>query len=161
LVVPLAGMGLFDVRRIFPFIMGANIGTCFTALIAAGSKVGEPGFELGLTAAFAHLLLNTLAVLMVTVIPGIQTGVIRWSLWIADLAVAFPGTLMVYLVLLVFVAPALIYAAPYALSLVLFSALVVVLLVGPFLFLTRAGSKSEEGSSPTKSDPNLPAGTTP
>ena len=35
LIVPLAGTGLLTLEEVYPFTLGANIGTCITALIAA------------------------------------------------------------------------------------------------------------------------------
>lgn len=76
LVVPLAALGLFDVRRIFPFILGTNLGTTVTALLAATSGAGEPGFHAGLTVALSHLYLNALGVLLAVSIPGLPDRVI-------------------------------------------------------------------------------------
>lgn len=54
LIVPLAGAGIVKLRRIFPYTMGANIGTTGTALLAA-LATGNP---IAVTAAFAHLVFN-------------------------------------------------------------------------------------------------------
>ena len=40
LVVPLAGSGVFSLRQVYPFTLGANIGTCITALLAATAITG-------------------------------------------------------------------------------------------------------------------------
>lgn len=54
LVVPLAGAGILRLEQIFPYTMGANIGTTVTAMLAAliTSNVNA------ITVAFAHLLFN-------------------------------------------------------------------------------------------------------
>jgi len=54
LIVPLAGAGVVKLRRIFPYTMGANIGTTGTALLAA-LATGNP---VAVTASFAHLVFN-------------------------------------------------------------------------------------------------------
>jgi len=54
LIVPLAGAGLLSLVQVFPYTLGANIGTTVTALLAALS-VGEVA---GVAAALSHLLFN-------------------------------------------------------------------------------------------------------
>jgi sodium-dependent phosphate cotransporter len=41
LVVPLAGAGVLTTSQVYPFTLGANIGTCVTALLAATSITGS------------------------------------------------------------------------------------------------------------------------
>ncbi|WP_143017177.1 Na/Pi symporter [Catalinimonas alkaloidigena] len=59
LTVPLVGTGKVSLKRAFPFIMGANIGTTFTAVLAA-----LPRSEAALSIAFAHVLFNVLGVMI-------------------------------------------------------------------------------------------------
>lgn len=54
LIVPLAGAGIVKLRKIFPYTLGANIGTTGTALLAA-LATGNP---FAVTASFAHLVFN-------------------------------------------------------------------------------------------------------
>lgn len=64
LMVPLVGSGIVTARSIYPFTLGANIGTCITALIAALSFDG-PTAALALQIALVHLCYNSLAVLVI------------------------------------------------------------------------------------------------
>ena len=64
LVVPLVGTGVLTNRDIYPFTLGANIGTCITALIAALAVTGEHAL-LALEIALVHLLYNFLGVLII------------------------------------------------------------------------------------------------
>jgi sodium-dependent phosphate cotransporter len=64
LVVPLVGNGVLKTRDIYPFTLGANIGTCITALIASLAVTGE--FALfALQIALVHLIYNLLGVVVV------------------------------------------------------------------------------------------------
>ncbi|NOX16867.1 MAG: hypothetical protein GXO87_01105 [Chlorobi bacterium] len=54
LVVPMAGAGLLTLIQIFPYTLGANIGTTVTAILAALLT----GNLAAVTVAFAHLLFN-------------------------------------------------------------------------------------------------------
>ncbi|MET4693672.1 Na/Pi cotransporter family protein [Endozoicomonas lisbonensis] len=64
LVVPLVGAGIFKPKEIYPFTLGANIGTTITALLAATTLSG-PTAVYGLQIALVHLLFNVLAVLFI------------------------------------------------------------------------------------------------
>jgi sodium-dependent phosphate cotransporter len=73
LMVPLVGNGIVTARAIYPFTLGANIGTCITAVIAALSITGENA-ALALQIAFVHLTYNVLAVLFIY-------GLAFWREW--------------------------------------------------------------------------------
>lgn len=64
LAVPLAGSGVFKPRDIYPFTLGANIGTTITALLASTAVTG-PGAVLSLQIALVHLLYNLLGVAVI------------------------------------------------------------------------------------------------
>jgi len=61
LTVPLAGAGLLTLQQVFPYALGANVGTTLTAILAA-LVTGE---EAALTVAFAHLLYNILGIAII------------------------------------------------------------------------------------------------
>ena len=58
LVVPLVGTNVLTVRKIFPYTMGANLGTTITAILASFAT----GSPLATTVAFAHLSFNILGI---------------------------------------------------------------------------------------------------
>ncbi|MFO8173573.1 MAG: Na/Pi symporter [Longimicrobiales bacterium] len=58
LVVPLAGTGVLTLRQIFPYTLGANVGTTITAILASLST-GSPA---AVTVALAHLVFNLLGI---------------------------------------------------------------------------------------------------
>jgi solute carrier family 34 (sodium-dependent phosphate cotransporter) len=60
LVVPLAGTGVLSLRQIFPYTLGANIGTTITAILASFAT-GSPA---AVTIAFAHLAFNILGIMI-------------------------------------------------------------------------------------------------
>lgn len=71
LAVPLAGSGAFSLKQIYPFTIGANIGTTITALIAAFAFTGIEA-EKALQASFVHLLFNVLATLIIFGLPFLR-----------------------------------------------------------------------------------------
>ncbi|ALO47511.1 Na/Pi cotransporter family protein [Pseudohongiella spirulinae] len=68
LIVPLAGNGVFSLRQVYPFTLGANIGTTITALLAA-TAIHGPMATLALQIALVHLFFNLLAILVIFGIP--------------------------------------------------------------------------------------------
>jgi len=67
LIVPLAATGKITLKNAFPFIMGANIGTTITALIAATFKS-----EAALSIAICHLLFNLIGVAIFLPFPFLR-----------------------------------------------------------------------------------------
>ena len=78
LMVPLVGNGIVTARAVYPFTLGANIGTCITAVIAALSITG-PNAALALQIAFVHLCYNFLAVFVIY-------GLAFWREWPPNLS---------------------------------------------------------------------------
>ena len=72
--VPLAAAGILKPRQIYPLVLGANIGTTITALLASLA-----GKEAGMTLAFTHLLFNIAGLLIFYPIPQM-----RIPIWLAD-----------------------------------------------------------------------------
>ena len=60
LIVPLAGTGVLSLKQIFPYTLGANIGTTVTALLASLST-GSPA---AVTVGLAHLSFNVLGIVI-------------------------------------------------------------------------------------------------
>ena len=60
LIIPLAGAGLITVRQIFPYTVGANIGTTGTAILAAMATQNH----IAVTVALAHLCFNIFGIIL-------------------------------------------------------------------------------------------------
>ena len=60
LIVPLAGAGAVTLRQVFPFMLGANIGTTVTGVIAAAAVADEKGIAAMVAA--AHVLFNIMGI---------------------------------------------------------------------------------------------------
>ena len=85
LTVPLAASGKFEVRTLFPFVVGANIGTTFTGLIAAFSASGAEA-EAAMSGALVHMLFNLFSAILILSIPFLRNIPPRCSDWLAGLA---------------------------------------------------------------------------
>ncbi|RQM72320.1 Na/Pi cotransporter family protein [Aeromonas jandaei] len=76
LMIPLAGGGVFNTRQLYPFTLGANIGTTITALLAA-TAISGAGAQLALTIALVHVLFNVFAVVLIYGLPFLRDLPVR------------------------------------------------------------------------------------
>jgi sodium-dependent phosphate cotransporter len=84
LMVPLAGSGTFGLKEIYPFTLGANIGTCITALLASTAVDGNASAALQI--AFIHLTYNVLGVVVIYGIPWLRYLPVKAAEWLAGIA---------------------------------------------------------------------------
>lgn len=106
LIVPLAGAGVLTLQQIYPFTLGANIGTCITALLAATAMTGAAAFP-ALQIALVHLTYNVLGVVVIYGIPLLRDIPIRNAQALARLTRKRRSVAIVYIVLVFFVVPLL------------------------------------------------------
>ena len=105
LIVPLAGSGVIGLRHVYPFTLGANIGTTITALLAAAAITG-PTHAIAHQIAIAHLLYNLLGVIVIYSIPWLRNIPMAGAEWIARLADERKGLAIAYILLVFFGVPA-------------------------------------------------------
>ncbi|MBN2789769.1 MAG: Na/Pi symporter [Candidatus Delongbacteria bacterium] len=74
LVVPLVGAGIFSMEQIFPYAVGANIGTTITGILAAMVT----GNASGISIALVHTLFNVFAAFIFIPLKAIPIGAARW-----------------------------------------------------------------------------------
>ncbi|TAE19834.1 MAG: hypothetical protein EAZ95_01100 [Bacteroidetes bacterium] len=67
LIVPIVAANKISIKRVFPFIMGANLGTTFKAIILASSAN-----ESAMSVAFMHFYLNVLGILFFFPLPALR-----------------------------------------------------------------------------------------
>ena len=64
LIIPMVGAGILTVRKIYPYTLGANIGTTITAILAALITTAPEAISV----AFSHLMFNILGIVVVTIL---------------------------------------------------------------------------------------------
>lgn len=104
LVVPLVGNGVLSSRDIYPFTLGANIGTCITALLAAVAVTGaNAGFALQI--ALVHLLYNVLGVVVIYSVKVLRNVPIQLSTALSEKVAEQKLYGLAYIVTLFFLLP--------------------------------------------------------
>jgi sodium-dependent phosphate cotransporter len=109
LIVPLAGAGALTTRQVFPFTMGANIGTCITALLAATSVSG-PTQVFALQIALVHLMYNVFGVLVFLYTPWLRELPVKSAKWLGDKVEVNRGWAFGYIGTVFFLMPGVVFA---------------------------------------------------
>ena len=107
LVIPLAGAGVLSLRQVYPFTLGANVGTCITALIAATAVVGDNAL-LALQIALVHLIYNLLAVTLIFGTPLLRQVPILAAQALANRTISNKLYGVAYILVTFFLLPALL-----------------------------------------------------
>ena len=104
IVVPLAGSGMIGLRHVYPFTLGANIGTTVTALLAATAITG-PTHAIAHQIAIGHFLYNLMGVIIIYSIPWLREVPIAGAEWIARLGSERKGLAITYILVVFFGVP--------------------------------------------------------
>jgi sodium-dependent phosphate cotransporter len=107
LIVPLAGSGVFSIRQVYPFTLGANVGTTITALLAA-TAIHGPMAALALQIALVHLFFNVAAITIIFGIPVLRDLPIVMAEFLADLAQRSKLYVVAYILGVFFVFPLIV-----------------------------------------------------
>jgi len=116
LIVPLAGTGVFKLREIYPFTLGANIGTTITAILAATAISGD-GALAAMQIAMVHFAYNFTAVALIFGLPSLLNLVklrdlpINCAQWLAEVAADRKLIALAYIALVFFAIPAVLIFA--------------------------------------------------
>ena len=99
-IVPLAGAGIVALRQLYPFTLGANIGTTVTALLAS--------LTLNVTAmvaSFAHLFFNIFGIIIIYLNPILSDIPIKLAEWMAEASSKNKFIPIIYLITFFFILP--------------------------------------------------------
>ena len=105
-IVPLAGAGVLTLKQIFPFTLGANIGTTVTGLLAA--MVLNPT---AMIVAFSHLMFNILGILVIYPIRFLRNIPINAATKLAEIASQNKFLPILYLIIVFILIPLFIIIA--------------------------------------------------
>ncbi|MDD1783884.1 Na/Pi symporter [Enterovibrio sp. ZSDZ35] len=110
LMVPLVGTNVLKVRDVYPFTLGANIGTCITALLAATAVTG-PNAVFALQIALVHLVFNVMATLLIFGTPFLREIPLKCAEMLGDAAAKSKLAVVAYLGLVFIAIPSIVMLA--------------------------------------------------
>lgn len=102
LVVPLVAQRIISLKKVVPFILGANVGTTITAFIAATLNSNSTS---AISIAIAHFLFNFIGVLIFYPIPILRNIPIALASRMGKLALRYRVAGLVYILLMFFLIP--------------------------------------------------------
>jgi len=102
IAIPLAGSGVLALEQLFPYAMGANIGTTVTSILAS-LATGSPA---AVTVAFAHMLFNIFGCIMIWPIRRLPIFIARQF---ARLSAERRWLPIVFILVVFFVIPLCVY----------------------------------------------------
>jgi len=101
LIIPLVGAGILTVEQIFPYTLGANVGTTVTAMLAALSTANVPA----ITIAFVHLFFNLSGIALIYPVAAIRRVPIRMAHALSAFASNSRGWAIAYLIIVFYTIP--------------------------------------------------------
>lgn len=103
LIVPLVATGKASLKKVMPFVLGANIGTTVTAFIAVIYQS-----QTAISIAIAHLLFNIIGVAFYLSSPVLRQFLVWSASQFGHIAERYKFTIFIYILLVFFVIPFLL-----------------------------------------------------
>jgi solute carrier family 34 (sodium-dependent phosphate cotransporter) len=107
LAIPLAAAGVIKLMQVYPYALGANLGTTLTAILAALATANATA----ITVAFAHLLFNVIGILLIWPVPFIRRIPVLIALRMGEWAYRARMLPPLFVFLLYFLIPAVVVIA--------------------------------------------------
>ncbi|KAG7389291.1 hypothetical protein PHYPSEUDO_010626 [Phytophthora pseudosyringae] len=108
-LTPLAGLGVITLEQVYPLVIGANLGTTGTALLAALVT----GKSDSVAIALVHFWFNVFGILLFYPIPITRKPILDWARSLAFSSAAWPLTAVLFLVVLFLAAPGVLLGLVY------------------------------------------------
>ena len=104
---PLAGMGIVGIERVYPLTVGADIGTCVTAILAGFTN--DPNqIQNALQCAFAHFFFNVTGFVLLYPIPKMRSLPIYLSMKLGNVTAEYKWFAIVVLLMTYGILPLLV-----------------------------------------------------
>src|SRR5690606_9988896 len=101
LAIPLAAAGILKLSQLYPFSLGANLGTTLTAIVAALATANPTA----VTVAFAHLLFNAISTLIIWPVPAVRGMPVGVAVRMGEWAYRRPTMPVAFILLFYFAIP--------------------------------------------------------
>ncbi|EQC30027.1 hypothetical protein SDRG_12307 [Saprolegnia diclina VS20] len=108
-LTPMAGLGLVTLEQVYPIVIGANLGTTVTALLASW-VTGSPD---AVAIALVHFWFNILGIFLFYPIPITRKPILDWARRLAFYSARWPVVAALFLVLLFLIVPGLALGLTY------------------------------------------------
>ncbi|RLN70059.1 hypothetical protein BBJ28_00021330 [Nothophytophthora sp. Chile5] len=108
-LTPMAGLGVVTLEQVYPLVIGANLGTTGTALLA--SLVTGKADSVAI--ALVHFWFNVFGIFLFYPIPITRKPILSWARSLAFFSASWPLTAVLFLVVLFLMAPGILLGLVY------------------------------------------------
>jgi len=108
-LTPLVGVGVIQIERMYPSVLGANLGTTVTGLLAA-LAADESKLALTLQVAFSHLLFNISGIFIWYVFWPARALPLNAAKFLGNTTAKYRWFALAYLFVAFFIVPAIVFA---------------------------------------------------
>jgi sodium-dependent phosphate cotransporter len=108
-LTPMAGLGVITLEQVYPLVIGANLGTTGTALLAS-MVTGKAD---GVAIALVHFWFNLLGIFFFYPIPITRKPILDWARQLAFFSAAWPMSAGIFLFVLFLLAPGILLGLVY------------------------------------------------
>lgn len=108
-LTPMAGLGVISLEQVYPLVIGANVGTTGTALLASLVT----GKSNAVAIALVHFWFNVFGIVLFYPIPITRKPILSWAASLAFFSASWPMSAVIFLVLLFVVIPAILLGLVY------------------------------------------------
>uniref|UniRef100_K3WKE7 Sodium-dependent phosphate transporter n=1 Tax=Globisporangium ultimum (strain ATCC 200006 / CBS 805.95 / DAOM BR144) TaxID=431595 RepID=K3WKE7_GLOUD len=108
-LTPLAGLGVITLEQVYPLVIGANLGTTGTALLAS-LVTGKAD---AVAIALVHFWFNVFGIFLFYPIPITRKPILSWARSLAFFSASWPFSAALFLIVLFIVAPAIFVGLVY------------------------------------------------
>jgi sodium-dependent phosphate cotransporter len=108
-LTPMAGLNVITLEQVYPLVIGANLGTTGTALLAS-LVTGKPN---SVAIALVHFWFNLLGIFLFFPIPITRKPILSWARKLAFFSAAWPPSAIIFLCILFLVGPGILLGFVY------------------------------------------------
>ena len=110
-LTPLVGIGMLELKKMYPLTLGANIGTTVTAILAA---LATSNVQMAMTVALVHLFFNISGIMIWYPIPFMRHVPIRGATFLGDFTADHRWFPLVYIIIAFLCIPAVLFGLSLA-----------------------------------------------
>jgi sodium-dependent phosphate cotransporter len=108
-LTPLAGLGVITLEQVYPLVIGANLGTTGTALLAS-LVTGKAD---AVAIALVHFWFNMFGILLIYPIPITRKPILSWARSLAFFSASWSFSAVLFLIVLFLAAPGVLLGLVY------------------------------------------------
>ncbi|GLD93058.1 hypothetical protein PINS_up001650 [Pythium insidiosum] len=108
----MAGLGVITLEQVYPIVIGANLGTTGTALLAS-MVTGQSD---SVAIALVHFWFNVWGIFLFYPIPATRAPIYNWARALACFSACWPMSAVLFLVVLFLIAPGILLLLTYMCS---------------------------------------------